>query len=70
MDFREVKSSLEGIAGRQLEAISVIPIEISKIFEQEKPTGVHRINIAIDLPEGWAERIVKAMQTAIKNAFH
>lgn len=69
-DFREVRGNLIGIGGRQLDKISAIPVEMAKIFEEDRPTGVHRISIIIDLPDGWVDRTIKSMKTAVQKAFH
>jgi hypothetical protein len=69
-DFKEVKGNLIGIGGRQMEKISVIPIEMAKIFEQERPTGMYRINVILDLPDRWAEKTIEALKAAVRTAFH
>lgn len=68
-EFKAVQSNLIGIGGRMLDKIAVIPKEMANIFEVDSPGGNHKINIVIDLPDGWVERTISAMQAAAQDAF-
>jgi hypothetical protein len=48
---------LRGIAGRILQQFERIPEELSVPFASESPSGEYHIQLAIDLPDGWSEKV-------------
>ena len=63
--FEEVRETLKGISGRLIDKLAVLPVELAKPFEQENPSGVFKVHIDIDLPEGWPEKVSATMQAAV-----
>jgi hypothetical protein len=65
--FREILSSLQDIAGRQLDQLLRIPNELYKILAMEKPEGLHEVNLVFTVPQGFADTFNAALDRTFKN---
>ncbi len=60
-EFDEAQSTLQGVAGLQLEEIMRIPHELSQIFQDDEPNGVHSVNLVLRMPDGFEVSFQRAM---------
>jgi hypothetical protein len=68
--FRDVLSSIQGVAGHQLDQLLKIPNELSSVFSMDKPTGEHKINLVFDVPNDFVTNFGRALQRATKAFQH
>jgi len=52
------------MGGTQLEEMMRIPDELSKIFEAEKPSGIHKIDLAFKLPDTFVQDFKRILSTS------
>lgn len=65
-DFEVVQAELNNIAGKQIDKVLEIPAWLNNILSDPKISGTHSLTVTIELPEGWVERINKAMKSAAR----
>ena len=65
-EFDAVLNHLSGLAGRLIERVEVIPVELAKPFEEGEPSGKCNIQVTIDLPKGFENKYVKLIKSAAK----
>lgn len=57
-----------GAAGRQIEELLRIPQELSKLFDGDSVVpGVHKIDIVLDLPDGFSQQIASMLSDIAEN---
>jgi hypothetical protein len=66
-EFNEVKDILQGTAGVQIDEMMRIPIELSKVFENEKPSGLHKIDLVFSLPDSFGGDVGRAIDRGMKD---
>lgn len=54
--FENLKAILQGTTASMLAEIECLINDMSKVFEQPNPTGIHELNLTLNLPEGWKEK--------------
>jgi hypothetical protein len=60
-EFSDALSAVQGIAGLQLDEIMRIPSSLSKIFEEDNPSGTHSISIVFKIPDDFQRKFKQAM---------
>lgn len=55
-EFQRLSSFLSGIGTRLIDQVGVVPQKLNDIFDKKRPDGHYKINITIDLPDGWYEK--------------
>lgn len=64
IEFRDALVAIRGFAGLQLDELLRIPTELSKILDEENPSGERTVNLVFNLPEGSIEAFGAAMERA------
>ena len=67
--FNEVQKNLIGIAGRQIDKLSMIPARMTEVLGQVEPKGDYHLDLVFDLPEGWQVEILQPLKLAARKAF-
>ena len=62
--FRDVRELFVGVAGRLIEEAAKLPEYMGTVFSGEPEPGEYRLQLTVDLPEGWAEALEEAMERA------
>jgi hypothetical protein len=63
--FDDLQTGLIGVAGRFIDKVTIIPSFISEVFSQDDPRGKFEMTVKLDLPEGWVEKMQKALERAV-----
>lgn len=62
--FEEVRDLFVGVAGRIVEKATRVPEYMGELFADGPQPGVYRLDITLDLPDGWSESIMAATARA------
>ena len=66
--FRDILSSVKGVAGRQIDQLLRIPNEFSNILSLEKLEGTHQINLVLSVPDDFVDNFNAALERALAAA--
>ncbi|MBB3871661.1 HNH endonuclease [Brevundimonas mediterranea] len=55
-EFEDVRALMVGVGGRLLDQLARVPPKMADLFSGEPKTGVHRLSLELDLPDGWVQR--------------
>jgi hypothetical protein len=65
--FEEMRTLLKGVAAIIISESAKVPEFVSGVFDAKSPSGVHSLNLVLDVPEGWVEQIGAATARAERN---
>ena len=63
-EFDEAQALLMGSARSFIEQLARIPKEMGAIFDQDRPSGVHKISLVLTLPDEWSDKFRRAVKRA------
>jgi hypothetical protein len=61
-EVAELRQLLIGTAGRNMQRIFEIPIWMTKIFSEDKPSGPYKMTVVFDFPPNWVEEFHQAAE--------
>lgn len=64
--FREVQEHMTGTAGRMLDELAKLPKGMTDLFSGEPKTGLYKVDLVFDLPDGWADRHSRLLSRAVR----
>jgi hypothetical protein len=66
--YRDVLSTIQGVAGHQLDQLLRIPNELFKLLSLENPEGLHKVELVFTVPDGFVARFDAALKRALRVA--
>lgn len=62
--YEEIRELMEGLGGRILDQMAMLPSKLSELFSGEPEAGVHLLDLVLDTPDGWVEKHASALRRA------